>query len=165
MKKILLLSMFAVILIIVYPKNFALLFSDNQQTLKSFLYQDGRAEDEIMDPLIIRGEKIASDVLFLIEDRELPYRRYAISYLGLLKYKDAIPILESMALDASEEFYIRADALEAIYAIDQVRGKGLARQLDELAENSSVVKSIMTGTYQPSMPTRSFIKALYGWHE
>lgn len=85
------------------------------------MYGGNRMESQLTIPLKRAGPKILPSVLEAIQDREMPRRRYAISFIGSETYEPALPILQRILEDESEIWYFRADALEAIYLIDQER--------------------------------------------
>lgn len=85
----------------------------------------------------------------------MPKRTYAIAFLGEGRFVEALPLLEAIALDESEKFYFRGDALEAIFAIEPGRARNVASrmQLNAQAEDrfghlKRVVDSIRNQTIQ-----------------
>src|SRR5262245_45882955 len=66
---------------------------------------DAVAEDMLMDPLIVAGEKVVPLVIREIKNKEMPRRRYAIGFLGNGSYKQALPALEDIFQDLSEKDY------------------------------------------------------------
>jgi hypothetical protein len=90
-------------------------------------FEDG-AEDQLMDPLILAGEKVIPLVLEGVQDPNMPRRRYAIGFLGNCECKQAIPLLLSILEDTQEEDYFRGDALRAIARIRPEYGKELAKE-------------------------------------
>ena len=99
---------------------------DPRDALQDFYDAQDRAEDQLCDPLILNGSRVVPLVLAEIPDKEMPLRRYAISFLGNGGYKPAIPVLEEILADEAEVYYFRADALQAIYSIDRQHGERLA---------------------------------------
>lgn len=71
------------------------------------------ADPSEMEPLLI----------FEIAAKDMVRRRYAIEYLGRIKSTSALPVLEAILADQTEQDGFRADALEAIGAIDRVRAE------------------------------------------
>ena len=53
-----------------------------ENAIKEFKESKDKAEDQIMDPLILCGKKVIPLVMKEIEDTNMPNRRYAIAYLG-----------------------------------------------------------------------------------
>src|SRR6476660_6277044 len=80
-------------------------------------YDGGHSEIDLGSSLVRVGEPIVPSVCRAIADRDMKRRRYAISALGWIGDRRALPALRSILADASEAFYFRADALEAIYRI------------------------------------------------
>lgn len=108
-----------------------------EQVLRRFYTQLG-AEDMLMDPLILGGEKVAKIVVKEVSRRDMPRRRYAIGFLGNAGYAGATPILKAIVDDETEHDYIRADALKAVYQVDRSLGSQLAqlhvKRHDDLGE-------------------------------
>jgi hypothetical protein len=99
---------------------------DPYEALKDFYEAKDRAEDQLMDPLILTGSSVVPLVLKELPNKDMRLRRYAIGFLGNGRYSEALPMLEVILNDESEIYYIRADALEAIFQISQSRAKELA---------------------------------------
>lgn len=97
-----------------------------EDTIKDFYEAHERAEDQLIDPLILNGPRVVPLVLQDLPDKDMPLRRYAIGFLGNGKYEEALPILEQILSDDSEKFYFRADALIAIFSISPDRARELA---------------------------------------
>ena len=95
--------------------------------LKRF-YENQGPEDTLMDPLILAGSSAVPRVLKEISNKNMPRRRYAIAFLGNGSYSEAVPILEPILADSSEEDYIRGECLHSIYLIDESRAKQLAQE-------------------------------------
>jgi HEAT repeat protein len=89
-------------------------------------YSQQAPEELLTKPLAGAGREIVPVVLRELPNKEMPRRRYAIQFLGEGKYRDALPALEAILDDESEQDYFRADALEAISSIDPLRGRQLA---------------------------------------
>src|SRR5262245_48763067 len=96
------------------------------EALKDFYEAKDRAEDQLMDPLILTGSSVVPLVLKELPNKDMRLRRYAIGFLGNGRYSEALPMLEVILNDKSEIYYIRAEALEAIFQISQSRAKELA---------------------------------------
>jgi hypothetical protein len=122
-----------------------------EQAIKDF-YSSNRAEDQLMDPLILAGEKVVPLLLIEIERKTQPRRRYAIGALGNIQDNSALPVLERILRDESEEDYFRCDALNSIGMIDFQRGKELAAINEEssvecLSRLSSVILTSSKGIW------------------
>ena len=85
-------------------------------------YFEGTNEAHLIGILVHAGPQMVPSIVEAIGDRKMFARRYAISALGLLKHRDALPALTSILNDESEEEYFRSDALRAIYVIDPGAG-------------------------------------------
>ena len=99
---------------------------DPQEALADFYAGDGRAEDMVMDPLILNGKTVVPLVMEAVANKQMEKRRYAICFLGNGKYEESLPLLERIVEDSSDIYYFRADALEAIAAISPPRAKEIA---------------------------------------
>jgi hypothetical protein len=101
-------------------------FRNPKDALQDFLTAHNRAEDQLMDPLILCGRRVAPLVIAEIQNKDMHRRRYAIGFLGNGHYSEALPVLEKILSDGSEIFYFRADALIAIFQIAPNRARELA---------------------------------------
>jgi HEAT repeat protein len=114
-----------------------------EQAIREF-YSSDRAEDQMMDPLILAGEEVVPLLLIEIEKKTRPQRRYAIGALGNIQDKSALSVLEEILGDEAEEDYFRCDALNSIGMIDFRRGRELAARergssVECLSELSSLI--------------------------
>jgi len=91
-------------------------------------FYNGDHEPELDDPLIEAGAKMVPAICEAIANRDMKLRRYAISALGFIGDKRAIPLLETILNDKTEEDYFRGDALHALYLIDETQGAIYAAQ-------------------------------------
>jgi hypothetical protein len=98
-----------------------------QEALADFHAGTARAEDMLMDPLILNGRPVVRLVIKAVTEKEMEKRRYAICFLGNGGYSEAMPLLEKIVGDPSEIYYFRADALEALAAISPDRGREVAK--------------------------------------
>lgn len=101
--------------------------ADEARVMDDFMYSKERMESQLTVPLKRAGSSILPTVLEAIKKREMPRRRYAIGFIGTERYEPALPVLEDILQDESEIWYFRADALEAIYRIDQGRAIELSQ--------------------------------------
>ena len=90
--------------------------SSPEEALEDFCKYDG-GEETLMDPLILAGDKVVPLVLENIRNKQMPKRRYAIEFLGNGTIRQALPVLEELVKNNTEEDFIRGDALQAIYRI------------------------------------------------
>ncbi|MDX2252854.1 MAG: hypothetical protein NW202_11235 [Nitrospira sp.] len=103
-------------------------FRDPQEALRDFYEAKDRAEDQLMDPLILAGKDVVPLVINDLPNKEIRLRRYAIGFLGNGRHTQALPALEAILKDDTEIYYFRADALKAIYQVSPMRAKELAPQ-------------------------------------
>lgn len=96
-----------------------------ERALRDFYMYQG-AEETLADPLVRAGAEVVPLVIADVAKRDMPRRRYAIQFLGSAGYTSALPALERILGDETEEDYFRADALAAILRIDRSRGMELA---------------------------------------
>ena len=108
--------------------DFSQIYLTPEGALKQFYSQNDVAEDMIMDPLILAGEKVVPLVIQDIKNKNMPRRRYAIGFLGNGSYQIALPVLTEILDDAKEKPYFRGDALIAIYKINKNIGVELAKK-------------------------------------
>jgi hypothetical protein len=88
-------------------------------------------ESYLVQPLCNAGEKVVPLVIEKIKDKDLQRRRYAIGFLGSGNYRQALPVLEKILGDESEQDLFRGDALKSIYLIDLNLGKSLSGKYRE----------------------------------
>lgn len=117
-----------------------------QEALKDFYEAKDRAEDQLMDPLILAGDDVVPLVIEAISNKKMNLRRYAISFLGNGRYVEALPTLESILKDEAEIDYFRSDALMAIHQIFPAHAKEIAPQfLDGPEMLKKVAQDINSG--------------------
>jgi hypothetical protein len=133
------------------------------QVMKDFYSAEGRAEDMLMDPLILNAELVAPRVIQSIQDKGMDKRRYAIGFLGNERIVGALPVLRRILADGSEEYYFRVDALEAIYQINREEGLSLARDYSERGDLlGRIATGLLSGDHRPLQ--RTYAEALFGRH-
>jgi len=136
-----------------------------EKILEKF-YSYGGAEDQLKDPLILGGSKVIPLLIVSVRNREMPRRRYAISFLGQSNAIQALPLLEQLATSSDEDDYIRFDSLEAVYSIDQSRGMELAgRTLIDNSALKSLLVQMQEGTFEAESNDRSWVAAFLAWHD
>jgi hypothetical protein len=96
------------------------------EALEDFYEAKDRAEDQLMDPLILTGRSVVPLVLKELPNKDMRLRRYAIGFLGNGRYSEALPLLEAILNDESEIDYFRSDALRSIFQTSQSRARELA---------------------------------------
>lgn len=140
-------------------------FRNPQDALQDFLNARDRAEDQLMDPLILAGQRVVPLVIAEIQKKDMPQRRYAIGFLGNGHYSEALPVLEKILSDDSELFYFKADALEAIYQIEPNRALELARKYTAGQELLGRVARDIVAGHNPVHYKRSYWEALLSVHK
>jgi hypothetical protein len=135
-----------------------------EDALKRFYDNDG-PEDTLMDPLILAGDGVVPVVLKEVKNKHMPRRRYAIGFLGNGSYKSALPSLEGILQDSAEEDYIRGDALQSIYMIDESRGREFAQKYNDYSDYlGEMSRRVISGDSQLEK-RRTYSEALSGKHE
>ena len=123
-----------------------------------------RAEDMLMDPLILHADLVKNRVIEEVAVRTMPKRRYAIGFLGVAGITDALPVLRTILGDESEEDYFRADALESIYRIAEEEGLALASQYQSRTNHLGwIAEGLINRSHKPF--ARSYAQAAVGHHE
>ena len=74
-------------------------FRNPRDALQDFLTGHDRAEDQLMDPLILCGGRVVPLVIAEIQNKDMHRRRYAIGFLGNGHYSEALPVLEKILSD------------------------------------------------------------------
>lgn len=119
--------------------------------LADFYKANGRAEDQIIDPLVLAGSDVVPVVIEAIADGDMPRRRYAITFVGIARRRDAIPVLAKILNDETEIYYMRADALGALYRIDPAVAELHARRYSKRSDSlGQVATEISSGSYSPA---------------
>lgn len=135
-----------------------------EDALKRFYDNDG-PEDTLMDPLILAGDRVVPLVLKEVKNKKMPRRRYAIGFVGNGSYKEALPALEAILQDSTEEDYFRGDALQSIYMIDESRGRELAQKYNDHQDYlGEISRRVISGDSQLKN-RRTYSDAVVGKHE
>jgi HEAT repeat protein len=100
-------------------------------------------EPELDDPLIAAGADMVPAICEAVVHQDMLYRRYALGALGYIGDRRALPTLQSILDDKSEESYFRDDALTSIYRIDEDLATGLARTLEDDPDLGTTAKAIL----------------------
>ncbi len=138
---------------------------DPAAALADFHTGTDRAEDQLTDPLILNGRRVVPLVLAELPDKNMDKRRYAIGFLGVGGYAEALPALQGILSDESELNYFRADALEAIQLISPEDAKEVAsRYVDADELLGDVAKNVVAG-HAPMYTDRSWWHAFLHWHD
>ena len=88
--------------------------------------ETGRREEMLTNPLKAHADTVKMLVIEKIPDKRMPNRRYAIFFLGDCRIQEAIPALQAILNDKTENAGIRGDALRSIFFIDRDMGLALA---------------------------------------
>ena len=135
-----------------------------EDVLADFYAGAGRAENMLMDPLILHADRVASLLIREVERPDMPHRRYAIGFLGQAGVREALPLLHRILTNSQEQDYFRADALEAIYSMDRCEGRRLASDYTAATNFLGYVAGkIADGSHVSGR--RTYWQALTGHHE
>jgi hypothetical protein len=144
---------------------------DPEEALQDFLHGKEpapRGESELMDPLILAGDRVVPLVLRELSKRDMPRALYAIGFLGRGRYREALPVLERILSDPGEHDSLRAYALLAIHRIDGPRGRELAPAYFEETERTDVLWQIERAVAEDRSfhdRHRTYWAALLGIHD
>ncbi len=128
-----------------------------------YLNDAGRAEDMLMDPLILHTDLVKDRVIAEVVDRTIPKRLYAIGFLGVAGVTEALPVLRTILADESEEDTFRRVALTSIYQISPEEGLTLAKQYQARSDDlGSAAGEIVDGSAR--IFTRTYWEAFWGRH-
>lgn len=129
------------------------------EALQEFYAHDG-PEITQMDPLILAGDEVVPLILEKVKDKNMPKRRYAIAFLGNGRYPQALPVLESILRNDTEEDLYRGDALQAIYLINNDFGSKFARQCQKEKNYLGMICNDLITKRQLLPDHRSYLAAL-----
>jgi hypothetical protein len=135
-----------------------------EDALRDFYEAKNRAEGQLKDTLILNGRRVLPLVLNDLPNKDMPRRRYAISYLGDGGYVEALPALLKIIQDEAEFNYFRADTLEAILQIDQPQSIKLAEQYRGEPDLLGRVATQIVNGISPIYSERSYWEAMTGVH-
>jgi len=122
--------------------------------MQDFYAAEGRAEDMLMDPLILNADVIAPVVIEQIRNRHMDKRRYAIGFLGNRRIEESLPVLRAILADDTERAFFRADALESIFQIDDREGLDHASQYSGWDDSlGDIAKGLRDGSHRPQQRT------------
>lgn len=93
-------------------------------------YVEGNHEPDLPTPLIEMGKPMVPAIVEAISHLDMKRRRYAISALGSIGDRRAVPALKAILENRNEIYYFRGDALWEIYRIDHALGVQLAAQFE-----------------------------------
>jgi hypothetical protein len=121
------------------------------------------AEDQLIDPLVLAGDRAVPVVLREVVRAEMPLRRYAISFLGNAQSPEAVPVLQRILENSAEEDVFRGDALEALWAIGVPGREALAQRFASREDYLGQTASRLLAGYKPER--RTYWQALRHRHE
>ena len=107
-------------------------------------FYKGDSEEELPKPLIAAGKKMVPDICKAIAHADMRLRRYAMTALGEIGDKAALPALEAILKDKNELEYMRGDALYAIHKIDKTLGLKYVKQFGAENEYLKMVAGELT---------------------
>lgn len=112
------------------------------------VFQSQSVSEEYIDrPIIQAGYEIGSILTKEIQDKQMEYRRYAISGLVKINYKLATPTLTKILFDKSEIEVFRADAYEALTAFNTDESRNSLTNFKNSASDTLDKKVIELGEY------------------
>ncbi len=134
------------------------------ESILAEFYVNKGAEDQLIDPLILAGDRVVPLVIEKVKDKDMPRRRYAIGFLGNGSYRQALPVLQQILQNRTERDYFRGDALQSIYQIDTQLGTDCAQRYQDGNDYvSRIAKKILTGD-SSLKERRSYWDAWWGRH-
>jgi hypothetical protein len=137
---------------------------DPEDAFADFLDSSGRGEDQLTDPLVLSGRRVAPRVAAAIREPAMPQRRYAIAFLGCRHYRPVLPTLRQILATSSEPDYFRGDALEAIWLVAPGEGLVLAKQYSkDPTYLGKAAGEILAGRREPYC--RTWWQAFTGQHD
>lgn len=139
--------------------------SKSPETTLAEFYSYAGAEDQLLDPLILEGDKVVPLVMEKIQYKDMPRRRYAISFLGNGSYRESLPVLQQILGDKAEPDHFRCSALQSIFQIDVQLGTTYAEKFqvenDCLGEMAKAILAKDTWIDR----RRSYLDAWLGLHD
>ncbi|KGO32666.1 MAG: hypothetical protein ACWGKN_12390 [Desulfoprunum sp.] len=143
---------------------------DSPEIALQEFYHENRAEDQIMDPLILMGSEMIPRLSKEILNKNMIHRRYAIGAIGNIGDENAISILVSILNDHQEIDYFRCDSLNSIAMINKEKARQLAlkyRQSDVICLNE-LVQALLSDKEKSwekmNYMRRGYLEALIGRH-
>lgn len=127
-------------------------------------YNYQEPDSESLDPLILAGNKVVPLIIEKIRDRNMKRRRLAIDFLGNGEYRQALPTLEKIMLDETEERRFRETALISIFRIDKKLGDKFAQQYKNDGGLGKIAQDILSNKdYLDNR--RTYLDALFRRHD
>lgn len=107
-------------------------------------FYKGDYEEDLPKPLMAAGKKMVPDICKAIAHPDMRMRRYAMTALGEIGDKEALPSLETILKDKKELEYMRGDALYAIHKIDKALGLKYAKEFGTANDYLKMVAGELT---------------------
>lgn len=134
-----------------------------QEALRQFHHPGEVGEDQLTCPLILAGPPACPAILAEVKKRYPTRFRYAIAALGNLRCQNAVSYLESVMHDEKEKDFVRADALEALWLIQEPPPEAFARSLEARPDFlGRTAKELLHGGWPW---TQSPWDAVWCWHD
>ncbi|GAA4369833.1 hypothetical protein GCM10023185_43830 [Hymenobacter saemangeumensis] len=105
------------------------------------------AEEYLQRPIEEAGYYIGPILTEKIEDRQMEFRRYAISGLGDINYKPATKMLGQILVDKTEVEWIRADAYVALTKFNTASARKILRDFQVSSSDTTDQKVVALGNY------------------
>jgi hypothetical protein len=132
------------------------------QALRQFHTREDIAEDQIACPLVLAGPAACPLALREVRSRKGVNWRYAFLALASLRCRDAVPYLDKMMRDETEKEFLRVDALETLWLIEDPPPEAYARSLAARRGTLGMfAKWLVEGEPAPEM---SPWDAVWCWH-
>lgn len=135
------------------------------EVMNDFHMAKNRAEDMLMDPLILHTNLVKNRVIEDIKNPAMDKRRYAIGFLGNERIVEALPVLREILSNEKEKDYMRSDALESIYLINKKEGILLCEKYKDRKDNLGLTARDIVVYKDTDYRVRTKWEALIGSHE
>jgi len=137
--------------------------SSPQKALEQFYAATDVAEDQLMDPLILRGPDVVPLLIREVPSRKMPRRLYGILAIGHIGDGRGLDVLKQIVSDPSEKEDIRYGALRSITLIDRDLALEVAKGYSdqEIPGLSRLQHELESGR---PLERRTFEQALRGEH-
>jgi hypothetical protein len=135
-----------------------------ERVLEEF-YNYHEPDSESLDPLILAGKKVVPLIIEKIQDRNMQRRRVAIDFLGNGSYKQALPVLEKIMKDETEENRFRAAALISVFKIDKNYGRQFAQQYKDNEDDLGKAARDILDHKDYLKYRRTYLDALFRRHD
>lgn len=120
-----------------------------EKNLKLFCTTPG-TDERAVDHLRKAGDKVVPLVIGEVGKKDMPRRRTAMQFLASSRQRTALPTLELILRDETEEQAVRAEALRAINLIDPTRGQEHAQLLEWRSDSLGTVAKALREAVPPA---------------